>query len=284
MFDHSLEKSMKRVLSATAILLSFVCASFFGSASAATIDLSAAPQMLAQVDTRGDLRDRMDTRSDGGGVRRDDRNSSDYASRTSKGVGKEGLTECSGDFAYCGASTCKPTGKKIKVDQDGGKTTKEYEEAICTCPIITRAMAVQQGVALHGIAAVNEGNMKGSCKPPTKGTIWSYAELKLPEWPQQSAGYKTLPPIGQECPAGSKTVNCWDYLCTIDAKPTANGVKTATCRCPINEGVFGHPAGGNEVYFTAAGGYFGQNGGDKLKPSDACKMFPVSGPIPQPNQ
>jgi hypothetical protein len=101
---------------------------------------------------------------------------------------------------------------------------------------------------------------------------------------QQSAGWKTLAPIGQQCPAGSKTVNCWDYLCTIDPKPTANGVKTATCRCPINEGVFGHPAGGNEIYVTAAGGYFGQNGGDKLKQSDACKMFPVSGPIPQPNQ
>ena len=274
---------MKKVLSATAILLSIVCTSFWGSANAASIDLSAEPLVLAQVDTRGDLRDRVDTRSNDG-VRRDDRNSNDYASRTSKGVGKEGLTECSGDFAYCGASTCRPTGKKIKVDEDGGKTTKEYEEAVCTCPIITRKMAVQQGVALHGVAAVNEGNMKGSCKPPSKGTIWSYAELNLPEWPQQSAGWKTLAPIGQQCPAGSKTVNCWDYLCTIDPKLTANGVKTATCRCPINEGILGHPAGGNEIYVTAAGGYFGQNGGDKLKQSDACKMFPVSGPIPQPNQ
>ena len=272
---------MKRFLSAAAILLSITCASFWGSASAASIDLSVDPLVLAQADMRNrDVRDRVDARPDDGG-RRADRNSGDYASRTSRGVGKEGLTECGGDFAFCGASTCKPTGKKIKVDQDGGKTTKEYEEAVCTCPIITRKMAVQQGVALHGIAAVNEGNMKGSCKTPTKGTIWSYAELNLPEWPQQSAGWKTLAPIGQVCPAGSKTVNCWDYLCTIDPKPTANGVKTATCRCPINEGILGHPAGGNEVYATAAGGYFGQNGG-KLTQADACKMYPVSGPIPQP--
>ena len=272
---------MKKFLSAAAILLSIACASFWGSASAASIDLSADPLVLAQADMRNrDVRDRVDARPDDGG-RRADRNSDDYASRTSRGVTKAGLTECGGDFAYCGASTCKPTGKKIKVDQDGGKTTKEYEEAVCTCPIITRKMAVQQGVALHGIAAVNEGNMKGSCKPPSKGTIWSYAELNLPEWPQQSADWKTLAPIGQQCPAGSKTVNCWDYLCTIDPKPTANGVKTATCRCPINEGVLGHPAGGNEIYVTAAGGYFGQNGG-KLTQADACKMYPVSGPIPQP--
>jgi len=276
---------MKKVLSAAAILLSITCTSFWGSATAASIDSAANPLLLAQVDPRDrDNRDRTQSRPND--VVRDTRSntsSGDYASRASRGVTKAGLTECGGDFAYCGASTCKPTGKKIKVNEDGGKTTKEYSEAICTCPIITREMAAQQNVTLHGVAAVNEGNMQGSCKPPSKGTIWSYAELNLPQWPQQSAGYQTLPPVGQECPAGSQTVNCWDYLCTIDAKPTANGVKTATCRCPINEGVLGHKAGGNEVYFTAAGGYFGQNGG-KLTQADACKMYPVSGAIPQPSK
>ena len=270
---------MKKVLSAAAILLSIACTSFWGSAIAASIDSGANSLLFAQVDTRDrDMRDRVENKPND--VVRDNRTnagSGNDASRTSKGVTKAGLTECGGDFAYCGASTCKPTGKKIKVNEDGGKSTKEYDEAVCTCPIITREMAAQQGVALHGVAAVNEGNMKGSCNPPTKGTIWSYAQLNLPEWPQQSANYQTLAPKGMECPAGSQTVNCWNYLCTIDAKPAANGVKTATCRCPINEGVLGHKAGGNEVYFTAAGGYFSN-------PSSACSMYPVSGAIPQPSK
>jgi hypothetical protein len=276
-----LEKPMKKVLSAAAILLSITCTSFWGSANAASIDPSANSLMLAQVDTRErDIRDTVDrVENKPNDVVRDNRANASpgyYASRTSKGVTKAGLTECSGDFAYCGASICKPTGKKIKVNEDGGKTTKEYDEAICKCPIITREMAAQQGVTLHGVAAVNEGNMKGSCKPPSKGTIWSYAEINLPEWPQQSANYQTLAPKGLQCPAGSQTVNCWNYLCTIDAKPAANGVKLATCRCPINEGVLGHKAGGNEIYFTAAGGYFPD-------PSSACSMYPVSGAIPQPS-
>jgi len=274
-----LDNPMKKVLSAAAILLSIACTSFWGSASAADIDSAANPLLLAQVDPRDrDNRDRPDKKSND--VVRDSRSDSStgyYASRTSKGFTKAGLTECTGDFAYCGASTCKPTGKKIKVNEDGGKTTKEYQEAVCTCPIITREMAAQQGVTLHGFAAVNEGNMKGSCKPPSKGTIWSYAELTLPEWPQQSANYQTLAPKGLQCPAGTQTVNCWDYLCTIDAKPAANGVKTATCRCPINEGILGHKAGGNDIYYTAAGGYFSD-------PSSACSMYPVSWAIPQPSK
>ena len=270
---------MKKVLTATAILLSIACASFGGSVSAASFDSNVDGLLLAQAEIRNqEPRDKVDNRAaNSERDRRADGNTYYYASRTTKGISKIGLTECHGEFAYCGASTCKPTGKKITVKEDGGKTTKEYDEAVCTCPIITKKMAFQNGVALHGVAAVNEGNMNGSCQPPSKGTIWSYAQLDLKEWPQQSAGYETKAPIGQQCPAGSKTVNCWDYLCTIDAKPTPNGVKTATCRCPINEGVLGHQAGGNEIYVTAAGGYFSD-------PSKACSMFPVSGAIPQSNQ
>ena len=272
---------MKQFL--TAILLSVACGLFWSSANAASFDQSANQFLLAQVDGNNrDLRDRIDSSQSDSDRRvdrdrRTDQNSSYYASRTTKGIGKEGLTECLGEFAYCGASTCKPTGRKIKVKEDGGKTTKEYEEAVCTCPIMTKKIAFQNGVVLHGVAAVNEGNMNGSCKPPSKGTIWSYAELDLKIWPQESADWESKAPIAQQCPAGGKTVNCWDFLCTIDPKPAAKGVRTATCRCPINEGVLGHQAGGNEIYATAAGGYFPD-------PSRACSMYPVSGAIPQPNQ
>lgn len=264
---------MKRSLSITAVLLSFICVAFsVWSASAVALESNSDSFLLAQVDPNSrDLRDRvdpkkMDRRDDQGG-------SSVYLSRATKGIGKEGLTVCHGEFAYCGASTCKPTGKKIKVKEDGGKITREYEEAACKCPIITKKMAVDNGVALHGIAAVNEGNMNGSCQPPSKGTIWSYAELELQVWPQESANWESKQMVTQVCPAGTKAVNCWNYLCKIDPKPTANGVKTATCFCPIGEGYIGHPAGGNESFATAAGAYFSN-------PSSACSMYPVSGPVP----
>ena len=257
-----LEKMMKRVLSASAIMLSIVCSIFSASA-------------LAQVDVKNrDLRDRViDNRMADQQSRQADQGSSDYAGRASKAIGKTGLTECRGEFAYCGASTCKPTGKKIKVKEDGGKTTREYDEAACTCPIITEKMAINNGVALHGVAALNEGNMNGSCSPPTPGTIWSYAEIDLKVWPQESANFQYLEAKTQICPVGTKGVNCWNYLCKIDPKPTANGVKTATCFCPIGEGYIGHPTGGNESFLTDAGGYYNP-------PSSACSMYPVVGPVP----
>ena len=59
---------------------------------------------------------------------------------------------CSGYFALCAASTCQPTGKKIKVNvPDDG--TARFPEADCTCPIFFG----------DAIADVTGGNMKGSC-------------------------------------------------------------------------------------------------------------------------
>jgi hypothetical protein len=58
-------------------------------------------------------------------------------SSNSKGIGRTGLTECAGEFAYCGASTCRPTGRTIVVKEDGGKYTRKYPEATCKCPVIT---------------------------------------------------------------------------------------------------------------------------------------------------
>jgi hypothetical protein len=219
---------------------------------------------------RGDMRQRIENvRSNDSGVA--DNSSNNSQSSQSKGVGKIGLTECGGEFAYCGASTCKPTGKMITVKEDGGKYTRKYPEAVCKCPVITKEIAIQNGTELHGFAALNEGNMNGSCRPPSKNTIWSYASMDIQMFPQES----TSPPFQMEqvqlqtCPAGSGTgVNCWNFLCKLDAKPV-NGVRTASCSCPIGESPMGHKASASDNFITSAGMYFNN-------PTDACSMYPVS--------
>jgi hypothetical protein len=58
---------------------------------------------------------------------------------------------CSGYFALCAASTCKPTGRRIKVNVTGGGTAY-FPEADCTCPIFSG----------QGITDLAGGNMHGS--------------------------------------------------------------------------------------------------------------------------
>ena len=162
----------------------------------------------------------------------------------------------------------------IKVKEDGGKYTREYPEAVCTCPVITKEIAYQNGADLTGFATLDEGNMNGSCQPPSKDTIWSYASTAIQMFPQES----TNPPFQmkeyamQTCPAGSgQAVNCWDYLCKRDGKKV-NGVEVATCYCPIGESILGHPAKASDDLLTGAGAYYNN-------PSQACAMYPVSFPI-----
>lgn len=176
---------------------------------------------------------------------------------------------CPGEFALCASSTCVPTGRMITVKEKGGTTTRQYPEAVCTCPVITAEIAQQNGVPLVGVAALNEGNMDGSCKSPGPGKIWSYFSNEIKVYPQESAtpAFSMAMANSQTCPAGSKGTNCWSYLCEIDAKET-NGVRTAKCSCPYGESLFGAPEGPQAPWVTFAGGYMSN-------PSAACSMYPV---------
>jgi len=179
-------------------------------------------------------------------------------------------TFCPGEYAFCGSSTCKPTGRKIAVNVDGGNKTKEYDESECKCPIITKEIAYQNGVELGGLAALEEGNMKGSCSRPGPGKIWSLMGLNMEVWPQES----TKPPfqsaqVGyQACPAGTKGSNCWSYECKIDPKPI-NGVKVATCFCAIGAAYLGQPIDPKLTIMTGAGSHYSN-------PGAACNQHPVS--------
>jgi hypothetical protein len=259
------------------ILLSMIL--ICSTASAADpIDLSAPDRayFLAQNDIRNpnDRRpDLIEQRRDAEKAKKNDSNNS---SSSEQGATKAAIAVCSGEFAFCASSTCVRTGKQITVKENGGKTTKQYPEVVCTCPIITKKIAVEQnGQPLVGIAALNEGNMAGSCAPPAAGKVWSYFSNAITTYPQESAGFESKPAVSQSCPASDGGgSNCWSYLCSIDPKvvKTSTGdVRTATCSCPLNEGLFGSKAHKTSSYTTFAGTYSSQ-------PSGACKQAPVGYP------
>ena len=259
------------------MLKKFIFAIFLGSLS-----------LLALAQNDPNLRDRVEQRVDNranGGARQDGasdrtKNTDDTKGNGSgRGVTRDGFAICAGEFALCASSTCKPTGKTITVQEDGGKTTKQYPEAVCKCPVITPEIAQQNGKPLVGIAGLNEGNMKGSCRSPGTGKIWSYFSKEITTYPQEQPNGDFMVPTStqgasksQNCSAtgSAQGSNCWSYICTIDPKET-NGVKTATCRCPYGEGVFGQKAKGDRGYVT----YAGSTWNDKKA---ACKMLPVGFP------
>lgn len=227
---------------------------------------------IAQPDPnmRDRLEQRRDVKSDDGSR---DISQGPRSTKLDAPVGPK-LTLCPGEYAYCGASTCKPTGRKIKVKVDGGKKTKEYDESECKCPIITKEMAYQNGVELLGLAALEEGNMKGSCARPGPGKIWSYMGVGMELWPQESTQppFQTAQVAFQDCPAGTKGSNCWNYECKIDPKPI-NGVKVATCFCAIGSSYLGQPVDPSLMIMTGAGSHYSN-------PSSACSQYPVSSEQP----
>ena len=137
---------------------------------------------------------------------------------------------CFGDYAFCSAATCTPTGTTIRVH-----TATDYADfpaADCTCPV------------LHGFdeVEVEGGNMQGSCKAPTADTVWS-GFWPHARTPQQVSNWKDAPAPGLLCGKdlhlGDKLVNCYSFLCKKSG--TINGVAVATCRCAVGETFDGTP-------------------------------------------
>jgi len=165
------------------------------------------------------------------------------------GMANADITTCTGDYALCAASTCKPTGKTISANN--GET---YPEVVCKCPILN-------GTA---IADTTMGNMQGSCEPTDKEHVWSlFAPKKY--YPQESSNWSKLPRnmrvTVQECKAdlnqGSRASNCFSFNCEIGP----NGI--ADCKCPMGQ----EPE--NTTFLTEAG---------QGNP-EACFQHPVSLPI-----
>jgi hypothetical protein len=229
--------------------------------------------LMAQNDFRADLKSKIEDR------RSDASDASDVASQAKTSKIKNGnpsviTQQCSGEFALCLSSTCKPTGRKIKVKRDDGKTFRYFEESACKCPVITAEIAQQNGTTLTATASVNEGNMNGSCANRSPGTIWALYNSDITLYPQESfnPGFATAQENMHLCPAGTVGSNCWNFECKVDKEKT-NGTKTATCFCAINDGQFGREVRPGDSLFTAAGGYFNP-------PAKACGMYPANGWLP----
>lgn len=173
---------------------------------------------------------------------------------------------CTGDFALCAASTCKPTGSTIEVNTATG--TASFPAAECTCPIFSG----------HSIADLKGGNMKGSCDPPSADGVWS---LYAPEAniPQAINGWSTAPEQSAASPfvcaaslgLGNQGANCFSFACVRAG--TKNGVPVATCRCPLGESLAGTPVAADTAFVTQAG----------QCDQSICSQHPVSAPIPFEN-
>jgi hypothetical protein len=172
-------------------------------------------------------------------------------------------TQGAAQYALCEASICTPTGRMITVNAADG-SHPQYPEAQCTCPILSG----------QAVADVNGGNMQGSCDPPGKNQVWSLYSPKT-QLPQQINNWSRNPADTavkiQRCPSsigvGQSFANCFSFACTIDAKPT-NGVRTATCYCPLGEALDGSQVAVDEAIVTPAG----------QCNEDVCYQYPVGAP------
>ncbi|MBV8827721.1 MAG: hypothetical protein JO108_00685 [Acidobacteriaceae bacterium] len=167
---------------------------------------------------------------------------------------------CVGDYALCAASTCMRDGKKIAVNN----TTTLFDEAQCTCPIFSGA----------SIADVVGGNMKGSCQPPPDNGIWSSYSPKA-HIPQAINDWKKHGPQaaspGYVCPAtvanNFQFTNCFSFACVRAGE--INGVRVATCFCPIQESLDAQP--------VPLGTPFGTQAGQCQQ--SFCSQYPVGAPF-----
>ncbi len=171
---------------------------------------------------------------------------------------------CRGEYALCAASTCTPDGQTIEVNSTNGPAS--FPEAACTCP-------VYDGFA---IADVNGGNMKGDCKVPGRGQVWSlYApKSNIPQainnWRRQPIDTAvTLQLCSASENVGATFANCFSFACTLDRK-RHNGVRTATCFCPLGENLDGTPVAADTPIVTPAG----------QCNSAICTQHPVGAPYP----
>lgn len=165
---------------------------------------------------------------------------------------------CNGDYAFCSATTCTPTGQQIRVNTETGYAN--FPAAECTCPVI------------HGLDEVEVlgGNMTGSCHTPNASSVWS-GFWPHPTTPQQLANWQDVPAPGLICGSdlmlGNKSVNCYSFLCKRAG--TINGVQVATCTCPIGETFDGTPVAADTAFFTQAG----------QCSVSYCSQYPVSDPL-----
>ena len=161
---------------------------------------------------------------------------------------------CTGEFAFCGASSALPTGKTITVNTPTG--TAQFNEAIAQCPVMN-------GPA---IADVLGGNMKGSCEASAPNHVWSlfatYSQVPA-QWATPAWSVTSVTPRIYISGSDSNFSQMFSFDCVKTRK--VNNVQIADCFGPINENLRGDPVPAGTQMLTEA---------------PVGSILPVSGPLP----
>lgn len=139
---------------------------------------------------------------------------------TQKIYEKRALTIVVGKFAFCGASSAKPTGKVITIEG------KKFLEGVAACPVMD-GPSVANTILVPNPEITPDGTDK---------TVWSYfwyydSVPQAPTWVNLPTENRTF--TITEKPGGGMS-NMWCMPCKILAEKV-NGVTLAKCYGPINE-------------------------------------------------
>ena len=134
------------------------------------------------------------------------------------------LVVVEGKFAFCGASSAKPTGKRITVEG------KEFLEGVAACPVM-------DGPSIANNILVPNPNITPDS---TDKTVWSYfwyydSVPQAPTWEKLPTVNRTFT-INTNKPDSSES-NMWCMPCKI-LPQRVNGVTIAECYGPLNELAF----------------------------------------------
>jgi hypothetical protein len=145
---------------------------------------------------------------------------------------------CTGEFAFCGASSAVPTGNLITVATPTG--TAQFNEALAVCPVMNG----------NAVADVKGGNMQGSCAVSADGHVWSlfatFSEVPTsPTWDVNTV-------VPRLFVSGSDAN--FSQMFSFDCVKTeiVNGVQLADCFGAINESLTGAPVPAGTTMLTEA--------------------------------
>ena len=147
-----------------------------------------------------------------------------YKSNKSRVAYEKALVIVEGKFAFCGASSAKPTGKKIVVEG------REFWEGVAACPVM-------DGPSIANNILVSNPNITPDS---TDKTVWSYfwyydSVPQAPTWEKLPTVNRTFK-INTSKPDSSES-NMWCMPCKI-LPQRVNGVTIAECYGPLNELAF----------------------------------------------
>ena len=145
---------------------------------------------------------------------------------------------CTGEFAFCGASTATPTGNLITVATPTG--TAQFNEALAVCPVMNG----------NAVADVKGGNMLGSCAVSADGHVWSlfatFSEVPTaPTW-----DVNTVVPRLFVSGSDANFSQMFSFDCV--KTEVVNGVQLADCFGAINESLTGAPVPAGTTMLTEA--------------------------------